>query len=289
MKKTLPLALLLALVLPATAAGDVQLPTRAAFFYQWFPTTWTVNGAHVKFQPLLGYYSSDDQAVLDDHIRQLDYGKFDVAIASWWGQGAHNEQARVPMALNRTVALGSPLKWALYYEDEGFGNPTAAVVRGDLDYIKARYVNHPSYAWVAGKPVLFVYNADDRSCAVADKWRQAAPDFYVVLKVVPGWDTCAFQPQGWHQYGPGSPAHNIGNSYSISPGYGRADGVGPRLARDPARFAQNVRDQVASGKQWQLVTTFNEWGEGTSVEEAREWETAGRGVYLDVLHNDGGM
>jgi hypothetical protein len=39
---------------------------------------------------------------------------------------------------------------------------------------------------------------------------------------------------------------------------------------------------------FQLVTTFNEWGEGTSVESAKEWETSsGYGAYLDALHNNG--
>lgn len=35
----------------------------------------------------------------------------------------------------------------------------------------------------------------------------------------------------------------------------------------------------------QLVTTFNEFGEGTAVESSREWATrSGYGAYLDVLH-----
>jgi hypothetical protein len=28
---------------------------------------------------------------------------------------------------------------------------------------------------------------------------------------------------------------------------------------------------IASQEPWQLITTFNEWGEGTSVELASEW------------------
>jgi hypothetical protein len=44
---------------------------------------------------------------------------------------------------------------------------------------------------------------------------------------------------------------------------------------------------VASREPWQLVTTFNEWGEGTAVESASEWSSAsGYGAYLDVLHNN---
>ena len=42
---------------------------------------------------------------------------------------------------------------------------------------------------------------------------------------------------------------------------------------------------VASRAPWQLVTTFNEWGAGTSVESATEWQsTSGQGAYLDILH-----
>ena len=43
---------------------------------------------------------------------------------------------------------------------------------------------------------------------------------------------------------------------------------------------------VGSGAQFQLVTTFNEWGEGTAVESAGEWASdSGFGVYLDILHD----
>lgn len=36
---------------------------------------------------------------------------------------------------------------------------------------------------------------------------------------------------------------------------------------------------------FELVTTFDEWGEGTAVESASEWASAsGRETYLDALH-----
>jgi hypothetical protein len=81
--------------------------------------------------------------------------------------------------------------------------------------------------------------------------------------------------------------HQAGYSYAISPGFWQ-QGQGVRLARDLARWEQNVRDMVASGAPWQVVTTFNEWGEGTSVESAVEWASpSGYGVYLDALHRNG--
>jgi hypothetical protein len=47
---------------------------------------------------------------------------------------------------------------------------------------------------------------------------------------------------------------------------------------------------IASGAPWQLIATFNEWGEGTAVESAQEWATSsGYGAYLDALHNNGNL
>jgi hypothetical protein len=43
---------------------------------------------------------------------------------------------------------------------------------------------------------------------------------------------------------------------------------------------------AASKSPFQLVTTYNEWGEGTSVESATQWPSAsGHGQYVDVLHS----
>ena len=53
----------------------------------------------------------------------------------------------------------------------------------------------------------------------------------------------------------------------------------PRLSRDPARFELDIQRMAASGAFWQLVTTWNEWGEGTSVEPATEFGN----TYIDIL------
>ena len=220
----------------------------------------------------------------------MDYANVDVAIASWWGINQQSENTRIPRLLNRTVAAGSDLKWAVLYEKEGFGNPTVAEIQSDLAYVKQNYVPNQAYAKINGKPVIFVYNADDNTCEVADRWTQATNnEWYLSLKVVGGYTGCAHQPTTWHQYGPDSPEQtHTGYSCVISPGFWRADAATPLLARDTARFSKNVRDLVASKQPWQLITTFNEWGEGTAVESAKDWASAsGYGTYLDALHNNG--
>jgi Glycosyl hydrolase family 99 len=256
-----------------------------------------VNGAHVSYHPALGYYSSSDPAVVDRHVAALNYANVDVAIASWFGPGSQSEASRIPLLLSRTAG---PLRWALYYECEGNPpagsscqsggpDPSAAAIESDLAYASA-YAGSPAYMRVNGRPLIFVYSAGD-SCAVADRWKQAAPGWHVVLKLFSGYKQCASQPDGWHQYGPASSTHHhAGSSYVISPGFRRADGAGSVLGRDLGRWSQQVEAMVASGEPWQLVTTFNEWGEGTAVESASEWSSAsGHGQYLDALHrSDGG-
>jgi hypothetical protein len=211
-------------------------------------------------------------------------------ISSWWGQGS-KEDARFPMLMDETVKAGSPLRWAPYYEEESLGDPTSAKIANDLAYIKSRYASHPAYLRVGGRPVIFAFSTGSDTCGMADRWKaaNATQNFYVVLKVFSGYQNCASQPASWHQYGPAKASdRQAGYSFAISPGFNKADEASARLPRDIMRFRQNVRDMVASGEPWQLVTTFNEWGEGTAVESAAEWASvSGYGKYLDALHTNG--
>jgi hypothetical protein len=278
---------LFALASPAAAA------TRGAFYYPWYPETWTVGGAHVAYHPQLGYYSSSTPSVVDRHVRALNYASVDVGIASWFGPGSHSEAFRIPLLLRRTVGH---LKWALYYECEGNPtrrsscrsggpNPTVEAIRNDLAYASI-YASSHAYMRVNGRPLIFVWSPGDAACEVASRWKQAAPNWFVVLKLSTGFKLCSDQPDGWHQYAPStSTQHHAGYYYSISPGFRRADGAGAVLPRKVRRWRRQVQQMVASREQWQLVTTFNEWGEGTAVEPAAEWRSAsGYGKYLDALH-----
>ena len=122
---------------------------------------------------------------------------------------------------------------------------------------------------------------------MASRWAKAAQQLgiYVVLKVFNGYKQCASQPDGWHQYAPASSADaQLPWSYSVSPGFWLS-GEGVRLPRDPTAFRNAVKAMVATKPKLQLITTFNEWGEGTAVEPAQEWPSpSGDGVYLDILH-----
>jgi len=58
----------------------------------------------------------------------------------------------------------------------------------------------------------------------------------------------------------------------------------PRTSR--TKFCEWVVEMNSSNRDWQLIVSFNEWGEGTAVESAVEWQSdSGYGIYLDCLHD----
>ncbi len=275
---------------PAQLDTQPSFPIRAAFYYPWFPEAWDQNGINpfTNYNPSLGFYDGGSQTVIQQHIAAMQYAGIQVGIASWWGQGTR-EDNRIPALLQ--AAAGTSFRWAIYYENENLSNPTVAQLTNDLTYLRDHYGNDPGFLRINGRFVIFVYADGSDNCGMADRWKQAnTVGAYIVLKVFSGYRTCTNQPDGWHQYSPAVAADSqSGYSYAISPGFWKK-GASVVLARDLNRWNQNVKDMVASGAPFQLVTTFNEWGEGTAVESAQEWATSsGYGAYLDALHNNGGQ
>ncbi len=184
--------------------ADVQpsFPIRGAFYYPWFPQAWDQKGIFpfTRYTPSAGYYDSADRSIIQRHIDAMEYGNIDVGIASWWGQGHHTDQ-RLPVLLD--VTAGQRFRWTVYYEGEGFGNPSASQIENDLHYLKNKYADDSSFFRVEGRFVIVVYGGHE-TCEMVDRWTLAdSVNAYIVLKVFPGYESCANQPDGWHQYAPG--------------------------------------------------------------------------------------
>jgi hypothetical protein len=270
----------------AAAAGSA-FPIRAAFYYPWFPDAWDQQGINpfTKYKPSLGYYDSTAPSVMRAHLRALEYAHVEAGIWSWWGRGS-KEDLRLPGMLAETNASGSPMQWTLYHEREGYVDPTPAHIAADLDHIWDNFASDPAYLRVGGRPVIFVYGDPGDGCGMPRRWDDANQGrFHVVLKVFHGYRDCAHQPDSWHQYAPSSRKdQQAGYSFSISPEFDLTGPEAPRLRRSLYAFKRAVEAMVTSGEPWQLVTTFNEWGENTAVESAQQWATKnGFGQYLKAL------
>ncbi len=268
--------------------NSLTFPIRAAFYYPWFPGGWTQHGIYpyTNYKPSLGYYDLADSTIIQRQIKAMLYGNIEAGIASWWGQGSTTDK-EIPALLS--AAASTAFKWIIYYEPEGVGNPDVNTLTSDLIYLRDKYGSDPNYLRVNNRFVVFVYADANDGCTMVDRWHQAnTVNTYIVLKVFPGYQSCANQPDGWHQYNPDRPSASVGQySFTISPGFWKA-GETPRLERNLASWQQGISNMVASGANFQLITTFNEWGEGTAIESAAEWATSsGYGAYLDALHNIG--
>lgn len=270
---------------PAVYAAGPTLPIRAAFYYPWFPQSWTQQSIYpfTWYTPTAGFYDSGSAAIVDEHIALMEYAHINVGISSWWGQG-HVTNARVPLLLNEAHTRN--FYWTLYYEPA----LDAIQLPSDLTYIYSNYGSDPNFLHVGGKPVLFIYTRSVKTCADVATWVTTnAGRFYLDPQVFGGYRLCVPQPDSWHQYAPTSAEDSQhGYSFTISPGFWLRTDAAPRLARDPVRWRTNISDMVASNAPWQLITTFNEWGEGTAVEDATQWDTCdGIGLYLEALHEIG--
>jgi len=275
-------------VMPAAAVPTQPAPPiQAAFFYPWFANAWDQGGVvpYTNYTPSLGLYDSQDDATIDAQLSLARRAHLDAFIASWWGQGHHTDAA-FQHIIARSERADSPfpeMRWSAYHEQEGYGDPSASAILSDLQYLDANFFGHPGHLRVDGQPVVFVYAQGSDGCGMADRWAQAEALFgggvYVVLKVFPGYAGCANQPDSWHQYAPAVASDSqTPYSGSVSPGFWKV-GESPRLARDEARFESDVQNMVASEAFWQLVTTWNEWGEGSSIEPAEEFGE----TYIDIL------
>jgi hypothetical protein len=286
-----------------SARVALKATIRAAFYYPWFPQTWggDPQNPFTNYVPTRGRYRTDLSTV-KAQIADMQYGGVSVGLASWFGQRS-NTNANWPVLFR--AARGTGFRWAPYYEPEGTSDPTPRVIAANLHYLRRTYGGGSALAMLPGKRMLvFVYNADDldtaHGCATVTRWKHAkhllrqqyAETIYVDLKVFRGYATCADDASvdGWHQYGPASAVQDFSHapgdgSYAISPGFwkaGMAYGTAPFLARDRARWQSNIAAMNGSGAKWQLITTYNEWGEGTAIESSSGCRaTPPPGTYCD--------
>lgn len=297
------------------------------FYYPWFtggsdpsfPGAWDQLGIKpfTQYHPALGYYDSNLQATIDNHIAAMEWGNVKAVIWSWWGVDTREDQV-LDNFLARLLALGSTMKVAIYYEAEGntvgwvpgSPDPAASQIAADLDYVGYNFAYHPNYLWVGGKPVVFAYGGPEDGTQIASlrptkRWADALlltqSPWFDVLKVYAGYTGEPDQPSSWHQYGPAAAYDQQGTySVTISPRYWKANELVPLWDGDIHQWAANVTSMLAASVDWKLVTSFNEWGEGHGVElvdggSGRQytgtgWPSAsGFGQYLDVLHNNGAM
>ena len=280
---------LAALIFAASATAGPFRPVRIAAYYPWFPEGWihAEISPFTHYGPSLGFYDAGDPYVIERHVRAMRWGHISAATYSWWGRGSATD---VRLAQHLAIAARHRFAFTVYYELEGYSDPTVEDLRADLEYLRDTYASSPGYLKLGGRFVVFVYgDADDgAACEVAQRWKAANAGIgaFVVLRSFRGGRACTEQPEGWHAYSANRYEFDLGrNAYAISPGFYFAKDSRPARKRHLWTWRRAVQRMTRSPAQFHYVISYNEWGEGTAVESAIQWASpSGYGKYLDVLH-----
>ena len=268
--------------------AELSFPIRAAFFKLDYPFSWKLGTERQAHQSAsLGDYVSID--ALSAHLQAFEYAGIQVAITYWWGNGSPTDSA---LGKFMTASTSSSLRWAALYMRETADHPAGTTLAHFLTDVRIKFVGLPNYLRVDGKPVLFVLSdAVAPTCELADRWATAGASagVYVVLRpsagMSKGFVACAAQPAAWFQFDSAKAEVAQGDSIAISPGQWVWNVAEPALARDSSRWQTSVEHVAASTAKFQLVTSFNDWADGSAVESGTEWgSSSGFGVYLDALH-----
>jgi Glycosyl hydrolase family 99/Bacterial Ig domain len=279
---------------PTPAASRTML----AFYYPWYgvpsgPSRRWVHWDPVKrnytHTPSLGLYDSKDPQVIRQHVEWALTAGIDGFISSWWGQNTFEDQAFREL-LKVAEAMGFQV--TVYYE-------TAAnkeQVLRDFRYLLDRYGNSPAFLKWQGKPVIFVYGRVTGGQIPLLDWdwvfgalqAEGRAAVFIGDGLTP---ELAYFFDGIHTYNvAGQAPRQVRTQYlsaaslakkqgrlfagTVIPGYDDTINRKPGLKVDRRNGAlyrelwQTVLDAKAD---WVLITSFNEWHEGTEIEPSQEY------------------
>jgi len=251
--------------------------------------------------PAKGAYDSHDPEIIDYHINIAKNHGVDGFICTWWGQGTFDDQAFVKV-LDRAERNGFEV--TIYWETvPGKGKEKIDKAIADLMYVLEKYGSHPAFLKLDGKPVIFVYGRIMGQVAM-DEWPEIitqaheryGKDFILIAdgyeegyaRIFDGIHT--YNICGWVQ-GKSveelktlskksfTGAVELARKYdkisciTIIPGYDdtkiRKPGINADRM-DGETYRTLWEQAIAADPDWILITSWNEWHEGSEIEPS--WE-----------------
>ena len=319
---------------PETTSTAVEEPDPsykvAAFYYPWYGNPendgkwihWTQNN-HLPpsdissdYYPALGAYSSNDPAVVEQHMQWLRQAGVGVIITSWWGQGSREDEV-VPLLLK--AAEKYEIKVAFHIEP--YSGRTAETLVGDIRYLYETYGGSPAffrseatsqYSPVpAPKGIFFVWNIGSRGSegerVQAEYWREAMDSIHalpdgalIVANTTDGSWVDDGHFDGLYNYATLHLEESNGFDWarSLPPDSLYVPSVLPGFSAKRVGYAENTYVERQEGQtyteQWTAalgtgiqpdlvtITSFNEWHEGSILEPPQFGVRDGNGyIYAD--------
>jgi uncharacterized protein YraI len=277
-------------------------PLVLAFYYAWYDqNTW--NSGQPADQPVQPYTSSD-LATIERHVGQAQAAGIDALVQSWYGSQEKDNQTETNFRQLLDVAAARGFHAAVDFETSSPFLPNQDSVTDALRYLLSVHAQHPAYLRYQGKPVIFFWRQGRFS---VDEWaaiRAQVDPHHDSLWIAEGVDI-AYQAvfDGHHLYSIAwSP--DVGQTLrdwglrvrhyasqtgvdrlwvaTVMPGYddthtNRVDAFAVDR-RDGDYYRETWSAAMASQPDWIVITSFNEWIEGTMIEPSTTYGKR----YLDL-------
>jgi hypothetical protein len=306
-RAALLLALLVFLIpgswLPAVDAdGGERLVL--AFYYTWFDeNSWGPNQVPDRPAEL---YVSRDRAVMARHIDQARAAGIDALVVSWLGPQEQNNQTETNLRVMLDEAAAQGFRLAVDFEVTSPFYRNAGDVQAALATLLATHAQHPAYLRSGGKPVIFFWRQQRFDINTWTAIRAAVDPEHNTLWIEEGVDVAPLAVfDGHHLYSvtwnPPTDMAYTANKFAkrvrdfaartgvpkvyvatIMPGYDdRKTGRGNAFAvsrEDGAYYARSWQAAIGSAPDWVVITSFNEWPEGSYIEPSQAYGS----LYLDL-------
>ncbi len=247
--------------------------------------------------PVLGAYDSHDPKVIDQHFQWAKQAGITGFIVTWWGRGEFSDQT-MPLLLDTAQKYG--LSVTIYFENV---NPREGALK-DVLYLLDRYGKSPAWLKVDGKPVLFVYSRAVGQFKL-NGWAQVISNVDQRIRGGAVFIGDQISPEaarvfnGIHDYNPtgriaGKSVDDIRawarktdpqwvaiagpgriSCLTVIPGFDDST-QGRPLPRpitdrhDGQTYKALWEEAIAANPDWILITSWNEWHEGSEIEPSVE-------------------
>jgi hypothetical protein len=264
-----------------------------AFYYTWFDeNTWSPE--LVPDMPVTPYVSRD-RATMERHVAQAQAAGIDAFVVSWWGPQEENNQTETNLRTLLDVAADRGFRVTVDFELTSPFYANQADVTAALRHLLDTHAQHPAFLRRDGQPVIFFWRQQRYDAATWAAMRQQIDPARASLWIAEGVYLSYLDVfDGLHLYNvtwnpPTDPlytatkfrgridAYNTAHTTqklwiaTVMPGYddthiaGRANTYAhPRQGGD--YYRETWQAALASAPDMVIVTSFNEWREGTMIE-----------------------
>lgn len=250
-----------------------------------------------KLYPLIGPYDSSDPDALECQVLLMKFAGIDGAMIDWYGiEDVYDYAIIHKNTLKMISALKKAgLKFAITYEDQTLPNlikykkveEDNAVEHGVsvVNWVAKNWFKDPAYVRLNGKPVLNVFGPQFFK---PDQWKVILQGHHVVFYGVN--DNFGFADGGFSWPYPKGGLANTEDFYEnktkkwksfMAGAYPRFvdiyeeakvhDSWGTIPDNDGKTFEKTLEMAVASKSPIIQIATWNDWGEGTSIEPSVEY------------------